>query len=127
MENVGDSGISGQVSWSGHIPGRRCENEIFASLATISTHLSRFYDKRKVRAVLLAKDRRSQSPPTPLPLPLPLISPIKLREQPNDSIERTAYASRSRNNWELPVIPRTDPIGIERGKGKKERSWLNRD
>lgn len=65
-----------------------------------------------------------------LPLPLPLISPIKLREQPNDSIERTAYASRSRNNWELPVIPRTDPIGIERGKGKKRaelvKPWLNR-
>lgn len=48
------------------------------------------------------------------------LTAIKLREQ-TDSIERTAYASRSRNNWELPVIPSTDPIGIGGGGGSEKR------
>lgn len=70
-----------------------------------------------------------QSPPPSLPA---YLSAIKLREQ-TDSIERTAYASRSRNNWELPVIPSTDPIGIGGGGGGEKRKkkelvkpWLNR-
>lgn len=115
MENGGT--LSGQVR-ARHIPAARWKTR-FSQAWQPSRCICRFYDKRKVRPVPERSPFANRPP-----------SPAYLRHKATDSIERTAYASRSRNNWELPVIPSTDPIGIGEGAGakkEKKRSWLNRD
>lgn len=98
-----------------HIPAAHRKTR-FSQAWQPSRCICRFYDKRKVGGggqSCWRKIGARQSPPPSLPA---YLTAIKLREQ-TDSIERTAYASRSRNNWELPVIPSTDPIGIGGGGG----------
>lgn len=111
MENGGT--VSGTGFCARHIPAVHRKTR-FSQAWQPSRCICRFYDKRKVGGEGASPvGERSALANRRLPA---YLTAIKLREQ-TDSIERTAYASRSRNNWELPVIPSTDPIGIGGGGG----------
>lgn len=115
MENGGT--VSGTGFCAHHIPAAHRKTR-FSQAWQPSRCICRFYDKRKVGGEGASPvGERSALANRRLPA---YLTAIKLREQ-TDSIERTAYASRSRNNWELPVIPSTDPIGIGGGGGGEKR------